>query len=246
MKKLLLVCTVALLFACKQAPKKKSVDVIEAPIVEAIPEWTSLFDGKSFDGWHKYNSTEMSAAWSIVDGAMVFNPALKSSKKEIDDIVTDKEFTNFELSLEWNISEGGNSGIFWAVNEGEAYGKPYSTGPEIQVLDNERHPDALANPKFHQAGALYDMVQPTQDVCKVSGEWNHVVLMINHKTNQGSVTQNGVEIVTFPVSGEGWDKLVANSKFSDWEYFAKFKTGKIGLQDHGDVVSFRNIKIREL
>ena len=209
-------------------------------------EWVSLFDGKTLNGWHRFNRKGVAPIWTAKDGVLTFDPDLRPKGDYIHDIVTDKIYKNFELSIEWNISEGGNSGIFWAVNEGEAYGKPYSTGPEIQVLDNERHPDALANPKFHQAGALYDMVQPTQDVCKVAGEWNHVVLMINHKTNQGSVTQNGVEIVTFPVSGEGWDSLVANSKFSDWEYFAKFKTGKIGLQDHGDMVSYRNIKIREL
>ena len=79
-----------------------------------------------------------------------------------------------------------------------------------------------------------------------AGEWNHVLLSIDYKSNKGSVTLNGVEIVTFPVSGEKWDELIANSKFSDWDHFAKFKTGKIGLQDHGDMVSYRNIKIREL
>jgi hypothetical protein len=177
---------------------------------------------------------------------MVFDPSKQIEKKQNHDLVTDKEYTNFELSLEWNIAEGGNSGIFWGVKEGKQYGKPYTTGPEIQVLDNERHPDALANPKFHQAGALYDMVQPSQDVCKAAGEWNDVLLSIDYNTNKGSVTLNGVEIVTFPVSGEKWDALIANSKFSDWDHFAKFKTGKIGLQDHGDMVSYRNIKIREL
>ena len=95
----------------------------------------------------------------------------------IHDIVTDKTYRSFQLSIEWNISEGGNSGIFWGVQEGENHNKPYSTGPEIQVLDNERHPDAKANPKFHQAGALYDMVQPSKDVCKPAGEWNHVFLL---------------------------------------------------------------------
>ena len=120
------------------------------------------------------------------------------------------------------------------------------TGPEIQILDNERHPDAQANPKFHQAGALYDLVQPTADVCKPAGEWNHVLLSVNHNTNEGSVQLNGTEIVTFPLSGEGWDALVNNSKFKDWKGFGAFKTGRIGLQDHDDRVSFRNIKIKEL
>lgn len=242
MKKNLITILTLLIISCNETPKKK-VDQKEQP---SQKEWVILFDGKSFDGWHQFNEAQMSSAWDIIDGAMVFDPNKQIEKKQNHDLVTDKEYTNFELSLEWNIAEGGNSGIFWGVKEGEQYGKPYTTGPEIQVLDNERHPDALANPKFHQAGALYDMVQPTQDVCKAAGEWNDVLLSIDYNTNKGSVTLNGVEIVIFPVSGEKWDALIANSKFSDWDHFAKFKTGKIGLQDHGDMVSYRNIKIREL
>lgn len=208
--------------------------------------WTVLFDGKTFDGWHRYNHDSPSSAWKIENGAMTFDPSAVTQGDNVHDLVTDRSFTNFELSMEWKIAKGGNSGIFWGVVEKKEFHTPYYTGPEIQVLDNERHPDALMNPKFHQAGALYDMVQPTQDVCKPAESWNHVVITINHNTNNGGVVLNGVEIVTFPVNGEGWDTLVANSKFKTWEAFGKYKTGKIGLQDHGDVVSYRNIKIREL
>ena len=242
MKKILITILTLLTISCNETPNKKG-DQTEKT---SQKKWVTLFDGKSFDGWHQFNETKMSSAWYIVDDAMVFDPSKQMDKKQNNDLVTDMEYTNFELSLEWNIAEGGNSGIFWGVKEGDQYSKPYTTGPEIQVLDNERHPDALANPKFHQAGALYDMVQPAQDVCKPAGEWNHVLLSIDYKSNEGSVALNGVEIVNFPVSGEKWDELVANSKFSDWDHFAKFKTGKIGLQDHGDMVSYRNIKIREL
>ena len=90
------------------------------------------------------------------------------------------------------------------------------------------------------------MVQPTADVCKPAGEWNHVLLTINHNTNHGAVELNGTEIVTFPLSGEEWNRLVNGSKFKGWDGFGEFKTGKIGLQDHDDKVSFRNIKIKEL
>ena len=241
MKKLMLVTLIAFTVSCKQNPKKKTV--AEAKPVDK--EWVDIFDGVSFAGWHQFNSSEISDAWTVEDGAMVFNPALKE-KGTSNDIMTDSEYTNFELSLEWNIGEVGNSGIFWGVKEGEGFNKPYQTGPEIQVLDNERHPDSFKNPNFHQAGALYDMVEPTQDVCKPAGEWNHVLLSIDYNANKGSVKLNNVEIVTFPLSGPEWDALVDNSKFADWEDFAKYKTGKIGLQDHGDKVSYRNIKIREL
>ena len=241
MNKILLITMVSLCVACKQTPKKNT-STVESNTKER--EWVDLFDGVSFSGWHQFNSSEMSAAWIIEDGAMVLPDGTGSGKG--NDIVTDKEYTNFELSLEWKIVEGGNSGIFWGIKEGQDYKTPYQTGPEIQVLDNERHPDSFINPKFHQAGALYDMVQPSQDACKPAGEWNHVFISINYNANKASVKLNDVEIVNFPLSGPEWDTLLANSKFKDWKDFAKFKTGKIGLQDHGDGVSYRNIKIREL
>jgi hypothetical protein len=241
MKKILLIVFVSLSVACNQTPKKKKVTAEAAP---AQNEWVDLFDGVSFKGWHQFNKTEMSSAWVIEDGAMVLPDGTGSGKG--NNIVTDKEYTNFELSMEWKIVEGGNSGIFWGVKEGEGYKTPYQTGPEIQVLDNERHPDSFNKPNYHQAGALYDMVQPSQNVCKPAGEWNHVLISINYNTNKASVKLNDVEIVTFALTGPDWDALVADSKFSDWDDFAKFKTGKIGLQDHGDGISYRNIKIREL
>jgi len=162
-------------------------------------------------------------------------------------MVTDREFTNFELSLEWMVTEGANSGIMWGVVEDDNYPEPYYTGPEIQVLDNINHPDAK-NGTSHQAGALYDMVSPIKDVVKPLGEWNNYRITINHKTNEGSVVLNGEKIVEFPVNGEAWDTMVANSKFTAWEAFGKSKTGKIALQDHGEAITigYRNIKIREL
>ncbi len=218
-------------------------------INETKGDWESLFDGETLNGWHRFNRKGVTPLWTAKNGLLTFDPELRPKGDYIHDIVTDKAYKSFELSIEWNISEGGNSGIFWGVQEGESHNKPYSTGPEIQVLDNERHPDAKANPKFHQAGALYDLVQPSKDVCNPAGEWNHIVLKIDHNKNQGSVKLNGTKIVEFPLSGPEWDALVSNSKFNDdcnFKRFGKFKSGKIGLQDHGDKVSFRNIKIRKL
>ncbi len=211
-------------------------------------EWISLFDGETFNGWHTYNGDEISKKWSIENGVMVFDPK-KPNLKNLSgsgNIVTDEEFTNFELYLEWNVSEVGNSGLFWGVKEIEGLSQPYLTGAEIQILDNDRHPDAKNNPKYHQAGALYDMVQPEFDVCNPAGEWNKMVLKIDHSENKGTVILNDAKIVEFPLAGPSWSKLVENSKFKNWEYFGAYKTGKIGLQDHGDKVSFRNIKIRKL
>ena len=250
MKKNILLLSIILMgIACQGTPAKaqketKTSKTVDAPQQE---EWVALFDGETMNGWHQYNGEGVGEEWTVENGVMTFEP--KENRQWGDggkNIVTDKEYTNFVLSIEWKVSEAGNSGIFWGVKEDDAYGEPYVTGPEIQILDNERHPDALANPKFHQAGALYDLVQPTADVCRPAGEWNHVLLTVDHTANKGSVVLNDTEIVTFHLHGEAWDKLVANSKFKDWEGFGAFKTGRIGLQDHDDRVSFRNIKIKEL
>lgn len=240
---LFLIFTIVL-SGCKQVAKdsKESVAIKNESQVKVETEWVSLFDGTSFEHWRGYLRDDMPTAWRIEDGAMVFNP----EEKHGNNIITKEKFTNFVLSLEWKISEGGNSGFFWGVNEDEKLPQAYQTGPEIQVLDNERHPDAQANPKFHQSGALYDMVQPMHDVCKPAGEWNECVLEINHINNYGKVTLNGTLVTEFPVHGEEWNELVANSKFKNWESFGKYQTGYIGLQDHGDKVSFRNIKIKRL
>ena len=212
-------------------------------------DWESLFDGKTLNGWHRYNRKGVKPIWTAKKGILTFDPNLIQKGDYVHDLVTDKIFKSFQLSIEWNISEVGNSGIFWGVQEGEDLNKPYSTGPEIQILDNERHPDAKANPKFHQAGALYDIVQPSKDVCKPAGQWNHVLLTVDHRKNEGSVVLNGTKIVEFPLRGEKWESLISNSKFGDkceYKRFARLKSGKISLQDHGNKVSFRNIKIRRL
>jgi hypothetical protein len=246
MKKPILLAVLALTFACKEKPKDHP-EVTEEEMVEVVetPEWTVLFDGSSFDGWHLYNNGAVTEPWKLEDGAMVLYPPESRPEGANYNVVSDKEFTDFVLSLEWKIAEGGNSGIFWGVKEDEKYGEPYLTGPEIQVLDDERHPDAK-NGTDRLAGALYDMVSPSEKAVKPAGEWNAVEIMINHKTNEGYVMLNGTKVVEFPVEGEGWAELVANSKFADWEAFGAFATGKIGLQDHGNVVAFRNIKIKEL
>ncbi len=207
-------------------------------------DWVSLFDGKSFDGWHIYGTDGMTDGWKIVDGSMIFNPN-SNNKKVKHNLVTDKSYTNFKLSLEWKISEAGNSGIFWGVFEDKKYNVPYKTGPEIQVMDDDKHPDA-ANGLSHRSGALYDMVAPSESAVNKVGEWNTCMIEINHKSNSGKVWLNDVHIVSFPVNGEGWDAMVSKSKFKNWPGFGKYKTGKIGLQDHGDVVAYRNIKIKEL
>lgn len=211
--------------------------------LNASAQWIKLFDGKTFDNWHIYNhpGEPVSDKWAIKDGAMVFNPAGKSDWK-VNDLVTDKDFENFELRLEWKIEKGGNSGIFYGVKEGKKLRTPYMSGPEIQVLDDENHPDGK-NGANRLGGSLYDMI-PSKSKAKPYENWNKVKLV--KKDNVMTIWQNGVLAVSYPISGPEWDKMVAGSKFKGWEHFGKYASGKIGLQDHGNVVSFRKIKIKEL
>ncbi|THD69100.1 DUF1080 domain-containing protein [Robertkochia marina] len=239
-----------LLNACKEEKKDTNPELTAAEEVNPHKEsqmkedWIVLFDGTSTDAWHEYGKDKDSfpESWKIEDNALTFYPA----EGEKHNIVTDQEFESFELHIEWKISEGGNSGIMWGVQEMEQYNEPYFTGPEIQVLDNLRHPDAKIKGKTHQAGALYDMVEPSEDVTSPVGEWNTFVIRIDHKANQGSVIHNGVLITEFPVHGEAWNTMVKDSKFANWKDFGQFPKGKIALQDHSDKVSYRNIKIKKL
>jgi len=232
-------------FACKQE-KKDTTEVAEVKGVEVVEnEWIVLFDGTSLNQWKEFKTDGVSDAWKIEGDALVFTPPVEDEEQKNHDLITRQEFTNFVLTLDWKISEAGNSGVFWGVSEDEKFGAGYQTGPEIQILDNNKHPDAKAG-TTHQAGALYDMVAPAKDVTKPIGEWNTMVITVNHEENKGSVTLNGSEIIMFPVANEEWDALVAKSKFAGWDGFGKYTTGKIGLQDHHNVVSFRNIKIKQL
>ncbi len=239
----MLLLAVILLVGCKEKVKETKEKTMEREVVKkAESDWTILFDGTSFENWRGYGSEEIHPEWSIEDGAMAFTPGEKGGKN----IISKQKFTNFVLSLEWKISEGGNSGIFWSVYEDEKFNEAYQTGPEIQVLDNAAHPDAKVANGTHKAGSLYDMMACPEEFINLAGEWNLCVLEINHEINQGKVSMNGTEVMTFPVHGEAWDNMVAKSKFNGWEGFGKYQKGHIGLQDHGDKVWYRNIKIKEL
>ncbi len=252
MKKCLLFLILAICFAgCKEKTEKMGDATANTEMEETEMEknkegkWIVLFDGSSMNGWKAYNGEGVPEAWTIEDGAMVLNPPKTRPEGANYNLVTENEYKDFVLSLEWRISEGGNSGIMWGISEDKKFSEPYETGPEIQVLDNDKHPDAK-NGTTHQAGSLYDMVAPSVDNTKEIGEWNTCIITVDHKSEAGSVVLNGEEVVTFPLGNDMWDVMVSKSKFADWENFGKFSTGKIGLQDHGDQVAFRNIKIKEL
>lgn len=247
MKRIVLIICLCSLFACNQT-EKKSKEKVETQNTVSSKEttnkedWTILFDGSSLDNWRGYLSEDIYPEWTIQDDVMVFTPGEVGGKN----IITKEKYTNFILSLEWKISEAGNSGIFWGVHEDEKFPEAYMTGPEIQVLDNEKHPDSFVGNGIHKAGSLYDLIgYPAEDI-HPAGEWNLCVLEVNQTANMARVTMNEKTTISFPLHGVEWDKMVDNSKFKDWEGFGKYSTGHIGLQDHSDQVSYRNIKIKKL
>ena len=242
----LFVC-LCFMVACNQAEKKQKEtktiqQVVTSEELKSSNDWTILFDGSSLDNWRGYLSEDIYPEWTIQDDAMVFTPSNVGGKN----IITKEKYTNFILSLEWKISEAGNSGIFWGVHEDEKFSEAYMTGPEIQVLDNEKHPDSFVGNGIHKAGSLYDLIgYPAEDIYP-AGEWNQCVLEVNQTANIARVTMNEKTTISFPLHGVEWEKMVTNSKFKDWEGFGKYRTGHVGLQDHSDQVSFRNIKIKKL
>lgn len=201
--------------------------------------WKLLFDGKSTQGWRNFNSTSIGSAWKVSNGELYLD---NSTKEGRGDIVSDGEYENYELMLEWKIDSCGNGGLMFNVVEDPKYKTPWVTGPEMQILDNTCHPDARIIK--HRAGDLYDLISSSKETVKPAGEWNQVRLVSN-KANY-EFWLNGTKVVTFKMHDAAWDEMVKKSKFASMPDFGKATKGHFALQDHGDKVWFRNIKIKEL
>ncbi|MFM8706029.1 MAG: DUF1080 domain-containing protein [Planctomycetia bacterium] len=196
--------------------------------------WVNLFDGKTLAGWKSYSGKPIGTQWVVEDGALHLTGAGGG------DIVTDKEFRNFELQFQWKVAPGSNSGVMYRVQPGDK--APYLSGPEYQVLDDAKHRDG-ANPKT-SAAALYALIAGTDKELKPVGEWNtgKIVLRGNHLEHW----LNGRKVVETDLGTDAWKSMLAESKFKDWKQFGAAPQGMICLQDHGDKVWFRDLKIREL
>lgn len=265
-KNLLLVTSVFLtvisMTACKNNTGKSTDNqqrstALNVAVVDTIPNtltpeevkegWHLLFDGKSVDQWRGYCQDSFpSHGWDVVNGTLHCIGSGRGEAGSGGDIITRKKYKNFELSLEWKISEGGNSGIFYLARErcGTDAKPIYESAPEMQILDNERHVDAkLGKDGNRQAGSLYDLIPAKPQNAKPAGEWNQVKITVY----RGTVVHwmNGANVLEYHLWTPEWKKMVANSKFKDWNDFVNTaEEGYIGLQDHGDDVWFRNIKIK--
>jgi len=199
--------------------------------------WHLLFNGSTTEGWHIFQKPGvMNPQWKVIDGELTL------TGKGGGELVTNEKYENFELSLEWKISKNGNSGIFFHVSEDPIYATAWKTGPEMQILDDEGHPDGKF-PK-HTSGSNYDLSVPLVKSVRAVGEWNHVRILVN----QGKVTYylNGQVTAKYELWSPDWQALVDASKFKSMADYGQPKSGHIALQDHGDQVWFRNIKIKKL
>jgi hypothetical protein len=195
--------------------------------------WRLLFDGKTLDGWRGYHSPELPAGWVVEDGTLHFANGQ-------GDLITVETFSSFELSLEWKVSPGGNSGIFYLAPLGSEI--IYRSAPEMQVLDDARHPDG--GDPLTSSGANYALHPAPRGVVRPAGEWNSARIKVDNAHVEHWL--NDRKIVEYVLGSPDWKKRVANSKFADWPEYGQARSGHIGLQDHGDPVWFRDIKIRVL
>jgi len=223
-----------------------SIACSESKISEnkSVDEWITLFDGQSFEGWQMYGPGAITDRWAIVDGTIVCNPGAGESNTGFRrSIMTNEQFGNFEFEMEYKIAKGGNSGLMYHVVEDTAYRHDYVTGPEYQLLDDEFSRSETAPNKM--MAASYDMYVPAETKKpNPFGQWNSVRLIYNN----GHVEHwlNGEKVLEFEEGSEDWIKRKANSKWKGLKVWGASKSGHISLQDHGDEIAFRNIRIRKL
>ena len=237
-------------------------------------EWKNLIVDNSLSGWHIFQDDGAKKGWHVEDDILIFDvvSGLESGNDDAS-LLTNRKYSSFEITFDWKIEKGGNSGFMWGVDENMAYKYPYQTGQEIQIIDIDTYnnPNEILGgeielnniltdleAKKHYLGAVYDMYSPKPPISyRPAGEWNNYFIKIDQKNNKGLVKLNDLLINEFELRGPDWDKRLSESKFSksdDYEYlgskrwydFGKYSKGYICFQDHPGKAYFRNIKIREL
>lgn len=202
--------------------------------------WELLFDGETLNGWHLYNREDQPSAWRVENGELVYQA--DSVQVEHEDLVTNKEFENYDFRFEWKISEEGNSGVFVNVVERKEIPTAWASGPEYQLLDS-LHPDYALNLK-KRPGCLYNFSEQINPVpARPAGEWNQGRIV--QKNGEVEFYLNGLLTARQDFTSDTWKAMVAESGFSYFPDFGKETKGRIGLQKWYKTVAFRNLKIKE-
>lgn len=235
--------------ACKtpQAETDEGADTTAAESMAGLSDadraegWQELFNGTDLSGWTGFQTDSIPAKWVIEDGTLHFNPEVPGSG---GDLVSAQDYDNFEMSFEWKISECGNSGVIYLADVSDKYEAPWNTGPEYQILDNACHPDADEGAGKRVAASNYDMNAPTADVVRPAGQWNQGLIKVDSSHVEHWL--NGQMVVSYDLGSEEWKQNLAASKWTEYPDYGKVRSGRVALQDHGDEVWYRNIRIREL
>jgi len=258
MQKLFLMLVILTLMACSTEGTKKEKSTGAAggspekqnvlTAREAAEGWQLLFDGLSTQGWRGFKKEKFpQAGWRVNDGMLMVEYSGKGEEGNGGDIITEEQFGDFELKLEWKISPGGNSGVMFRVTESDLYKDSWNTAPEVQILDDfgyEKWNDGYVINIKQMTGANYDMHAPSFYYAKPVGEWNQFYIKV--QGNHVEHWLNDRKIVEYELGSPEWKELVKKSKFSVYPDYGLAVSGHIALQDHGHTVWFRNIKIRRL
>ena len=210
-----------------------NADMAETPAQDTA--WIALFDGTDLSAWRGYRRPDLPPAWQARDGRLTFVPG-----EEGGDIVTREQFDDFELELDWRVGPAGNSGVFYRASED--FEVIWHGAPELQILDDAGHADG--QDPMTSAAAAYALYPPSQQVVKPAGEWNEVRVVARGPHVEHWL--NGVKVVEYEAGSEDWNQRVAGSKFAEYPGFGEARRGHIGLQDHGDTVWFRDIRVRPI
>lgn len=227
--------------ACSRAEERAVNDttpVAAATTGAADSGWVVLFDGTSLDRWRGFKRQDVPSSWKIDQGALAFAPAGEGSAR--GDIMTRDAWRDFELVYSWRVAPGSNSGVMWRVSEDMQY--PWQTGPEMQVLDDEKHSDGKI--PTHRAGSMFDLVAPPANVTRPVGEWNEARVLA--EGSRVRLWLNGTQTADVDFASEEGKRLLAASKFRTMPRFAQNDSGHVVLQDHNDPVWYRDVRIRPI
>jgi Domain of Unknown Function (DUF1080) len=254
LKKILFICVCcATIASCKNQNRfnfsppqiAKGDSVLKPAIVLSDSNWASLFDGKTILEWHTYGNNKPGTAWNTDSMSIHLKAGLKNGYQTAGggDLVSNDTFSNFDLKLEWKIAKKANSGILIFVQEDTVkFKETWNTGPEMQVCDRDSNEDAHS-PK-HEAGDLYDLISSSTMSANPAMEWNQVEIVSNNR--QLDLYLNDVHIISTMLWNGNWNNLIRESKFNSMPGFGSFQSGHIALQDHGEEVWYRNIKIKKI